>query len=73
LRRLSSASDCIPCALIGQHKENAMTTKARPGNQPDSKDMAAPFDKDGESTDSAQTGATPEDAEEEAAKLGDFA
>jgi hypothetical protein len=59
--------------LITQHKEYPMTIKPRPGNQPDSNDMADAFAKDGESSNAATPYPNLEAEEEEAAKLGDFA
>ncbi len=50
-----------------------MTIKPKPGNQPDANDMADPFANDGESSSVGSSPANLEDAEEEAAKLGDFA
>jgi hypothetical protein len=50
-----------------------MTIKPRPGNQPDSNDMAEAFAPDGESPNAAPAHPNLEDEEEEAARLGDFA
>ncbi len=51
-----------------------MTTKPKPGNQPDPTDMAGPAAADGTAAaDIAGTQSKLEDEEEEAARLGDFA
>ncbi|HZF44531.1 MAG TPA: hypothetical protein VEZ48_14090 [Sphingomonadaceae bacterium] len=48
-----------------------MTIDPKPGNQPDPDDMSNPFDHDGEATDAPTT--HPDLAEDELARLGDFA
>ena len=50
-----------------------MTIKPKSGNQPDANDMSEPFANDGESSSLGSSPSDLEDAEEEAAKLGDFA
>jgi hypothetical protein len=50
-----------------------MTTKPKPGNQPDTNDMSNPFADDGESTSAGTSHPNLEDEEEKAAELGDFA
>jgi hypothetical protein len=49
-----------------------MTTKPKPGNQPDPADMAGPAAEEGAAADPSGTHPTI-DEEEEAARLGDFA
>lgn len=50
-----------------------MTMDPKPDNQPDPSDMSAPTDKDGENNNPATLHPHREEAEEEAARLGDFA
>ena len=52
-----------------------MTMNHKPGNQPDPNDMAAGLSVDGEADSPTAAHPTPaeEQAEEEAARLGDFA
>ena len=50
-----------------------MTTKQKPGNQPDPGDMSGTFDNGGEAHKPATSHPNPEEEEEEAARLGDFA
>ena len=50
-----------------------MTMKPKPGNEPDSNDMAGPLDKDGEAANVTTTHPNLEAEEDEAARLGDFA
>ena len=47
-----------------------MTVDPKPGNQPDPDDMSNPFDHDGDINPDT---ADPDLAEDEAARLGDFA
>jgi glutathione S-transferase len=62
-----------PCVTPGE--EMRMTISVKPGNRPDPDDMAAGLSVDGEADGPAATHPTPaeEKAEEEAARLGDFA
>jgi hypothetical protein len=50
-----------------------MTMKPKPGNQPDSNDMAGPAAEEMSSHDLPNAHPKLEDEEEEAARLGDFA
>lgn len=50
-----------------------MTMKPKPGNQPDTNDMADPLANDGDSANAGSSHPNLEDEDEEAAKLGDFA
>jgi len=50
-----------------------MTIKPKPGNQPDANDMSEPLANDGEGSSVGSSPPNLDDAEEEAAKLGDFA
>lgn len=55
-------------------EENEMTMKPKPGNQPDPNDMSGTFENGGESHRTTASHPDLEDeAEEEAARLGDFA
>ncbi len=50
-----------------------MTIKPTPGNQPDTNDMADSFANDAESKKGSPAIPNSEEAEDEAARLGDFA
>jgi hypothetical protein len=50
-----------------------MTVTPMPGNRPDQNDMTAPLKTDGEAPTAAPVHPNPQDEEEEAARLGDFA
>ncbi len=50
-----------------------MTIKPKSGNHPDTNDMSSPPADESESVSAGSSHSNQEDAEEEAAKLGDFA
>ena len=71
MNKLASIRSPARCT---RREESEMTIKPKPGNQPDPNDMSGIFENGGE----AHTPATThpdlgEEAEEEAARLGDFA
>ena len=68
--RVHPTPECVMRA-----EENEMTMHPKPGNQPDPNDMAAGLSADGEGDSPPAVHPTPaeEQAEEEAARLGDFA
>ena len=69
---LNSRASIHAAGALGTHEESQMTTKPKPGNQPDPTDMSGTFGAGPETQDIPDTQHSLEQ-EEEAARLGDFA
>ena len=63
----------LRAGAFGGHKESDMTTKSKPGNQPDPGDMSGMSEGEGKAHQPAPAHPDVEQEEEEAARLGDFA